>query len=169
VDKICWLRDNVRVGERGSSRVVLIVIGAVVALLIGVAVVIALQPPPVLDPTTPEGAAQGYFQALNDGDGDLVASYLTDDLNDRCADFVRLEDLRRYGESETTAVSIVRTEVDGDDAKVEVAITVTYGGGPFFAGSDTFNETMVMQYQDDRWLISEPAWPWDRYSCESEG
>ena len=150
------------------SRLVLIAIGVSVVVLVGVAVVIALQPPPVLDPATPEGTAQRYFQAVNGGDADLVASYVTDDVNDRCGNFVRLEELRRHDQNETASVSIVRTEIDGDDAEVEVTITVTYGEDPFSAGSDTFDETLVMRYQGDRWLISEPAWPWDRYSCERE-
>lgn len=155
-------------GTGNHSRVVLISIGVVVAVLVGVAVVIALQPPQVFDPATPEGTAQGYFQALHDGDVGLVTSYLTDDLNDRCDTAPYLEDFRRYDQRETTGVSIMSTHIDGDEAEVEVTITVTYGGDPFAAGSDTFDETLVMEHHRDRWLISEPAWPWDRYSCERE-
>ena len=156
-------------GENDRSRVVLISIGVVVAVLVGVAVVIALQPPPVFAPGSPEGTAQGYFQALHDGDDALVTSYLTDDLDDRCDDSLYLEDFRRYEQREATSVSIISTKVDGDEAEVEVTITVTYGEDPFAAGSDTFDETLVMEHHGDRWLISEPAWPWDRYSCEREG
>ncbi|MCL1588179.1 MAG: hypothetical protein M3092_07155 [Actinomycetia bacterium] len=156
-------------GEHDRSRVVLIAIGVVVAVLVGVAVVIAIQPPAVLDPTTPEGTAQGYFQALHDGDDTLLTSYLTDDLKDRCDALAYLEDFGRYEQRETTGVSITSTEIEGDTARVEITITVTYGDGPFAAGSDTFDETLVIEHQGDRWLIAEPAWPWDRYSCEREG
>ena len=155
-------------GENDRSRIVLIAIGVVVTVLIGVAIVIALQPPAVLDPTTPEGTAQGYFQALHDGDDAAVTSYLTDDLIDRCDIYPYLQDVYRYEQREATSVSIVSTEIDGDSARVELVITVTYGDGPFAAGSDTFDETLVMEHQDDRWLIAEPAWPWNRYSCERE-
>jgi len=148
---------------------ILIAIGVVVAVLVIVAVVIALQPPEVLDPATPEGTAQGYFQALHDGDDDLVTSYLTDDLIDRCDAYPYLDDFYRYEQREATSVSIVSTEIDDGEARVELTIAVTYGEGPFDAGSDTFDETLVMEHQGDRWLISEPAWPWDRYSCEREG
>ena len=156
-------------GASDRSRVVLIAIGLVVAVLVGVAVVIALQPPPVFDPATPEGTAQGYFQALHDGDDALVTSYLTDDLIDRCVTYPYLEDFYQYEQRKATSVSIVSTEIDGDSARVELVITVTYGEGPFEAGSETFDETVVMEHQGDRWLISEPAWPWDRHSCEREG
>ena len=156
-------------GENDRSRVVLIAIGSVVAVFVGVAVVIALQPPPVFDPATPEGTAQGYFQALHDGDDAAVTSYLTDELNDRCDNPQHLEEFRRYEQRDATSVSIVSTEIDGEDAEVEVTITVTYGEGPFSAGSDTFREVLLMEHRGDRWLISEPAWPWDRYSCEREG
>ena len=156
-------------GSSNRSRVVLVAIGVVVVVLIGIAVVIALQPPQALDPTTPEGTAQGYFQALHDGDDALVNSYFSDDLKDRCDDALYLDDSGRYAQQETTSVSIVSTNVDGDEAIVELRITVTYGEGPFDSGSDRFDETLVMERQGDRWLISEPAWPWDRYSCEREG
>ena len=156
-------------GANDHSRMVLIAIGVVVAVLIGVAIVIALQPPEVLDPATPDGTAQGYFQALHDGDDALVNSYFTDDLKDRCDDARYLDDFGRYEQRKTTDVSIISTEIDGDEAIVELRITVTYGEGPFDAGSDRFDETLVMEHQGDRWLITEPAWPWDRYSCEREG
>jgi hypothetical protein len=160
-------------GERDRSRLVLIATGVVVAVLVGVAVVIALQPPPVFDPTTPEGTAQGYFQALHDGDDALVISYLTDDLTERgqtiCDDSLNLEDFMSREQREATSVSIISTKIDGDSARVELSITVTYGEGPFDAGTDRFDETLVMEHHADRWLISELAWPWDRYSCEREG
>jgi len=149
--------------------VVLIAIGVVAAVLVGVAILVAVQPPAVLDPATPEGTAQGYFQGLHDGDDALVNSYFTDDLMDRCDDALYHNDFGRYEQRETTSVSITSTEIDGDVAVVEVRITVTYGEGPFNAGSDRFDETLVMERHGDRWLISEPAWPWDRYSCEREG
>ena len=51
---------------KARSNTVLVAIGIVVVLLIGVAVIFALQPPPTFDPGTPEATAQGYFQAISD-------------------------------------------------------------------------------------------------------
>lgn len=42
------------------SRTILIGIGAAVVVLVAIAVVLAIQPPELYDPATPEGAAQGY-------------------------------------------------------------------------------------------------------------
>jgi hypothetical protein len=156
-------------GRHDHSRVILIVIAAVGAVLVGVAVVVALQPPVVLDPTTPEGAAQGYFQALHDGDDDLVLSHLTDDLVSLCHMPEFFEDFGRYGYPDPADVALVSTVIEEDKAVVHVRISVAYGEGPFRGGSDTFDETLVMTHKDDRWLISEPAWPWDRYMCEGVG
>ena len=55
-------------GSATRSRTVLLVVGSLVGLLVAIAVVLALQPPPVFDPSTPEGAAQGYYQGALDGD-----------------------------------------------------------------------------------------------------
>ncbi|MEN8238001.1 MAG: hypothetical protein ABFR53_02240 [Actinomycetota bacterium] len=155
-------------GRWETSRVVLVAIGALVAVLVAVAVVIALQPPEVLDPATPEGTAQGYFQALHDRDGDLITTYLTDDLADRCDSSRYLEEFWRFDDRIASGVSIVSTDIDGDEARMRVTITVTYGDGPFNAGSETIDETLVMQRHGDVWLISEPPWPWDGFVCERE-
>jgi hypothetical protein len=123
--------------------------------------VIALQPPEVLDPSTPEGAAQGYFQAVHDGDGGRIAVYLTQDLNERC-------DLGRYEEGRAASVVILRTDVAGDSATVDVTITVAVGDAPFDVESYSRDERLVMEHDGDRWLISEVPWPWDRYLCDNE-
>ena len=156
-------------GETDRSRVVLIAIGIVVAVLVGVAVVFALQSPEVLDPTTPEGTTQGYFQALQEGDEDLVASYLTDDIRETCDEFSHFGAFNRYPVGESVRVVIVRTDIDDGEAAVEVEIMLTYGEAPFEVDSDRFHETLVMKHSADRWLISEPPWPWDEFTCERDG
>ena len=136
------------------SRRLLVVIGTLVALLIGIAVMFALRPPPQFDVTTPEGTAQGYFQAVLDGDEGLAFGYLTEALGDRC-DTGEM----RHGTPDNARVVITGREVDRAGAEVEVEITETYGEGPFDAGSYTFDETLVMERHGDRWLISEIPWP----------
>ncbi len=136
------------------SRRILVVIGALVAVLIGVAVMLALRPPAEFNPATPEGTAQGYFQAVLDGDEDLAFGYLTEAFGDQCDTGVM-----RHETPNDARVVIIRTEIDGADAELEVEITETYGEGPFNAGSYTFNETLVMERHDDRWLIAEIPWP----------
>ena len=55
---------------------------------------------------------------------------------------------------------------DSELYEVEVEITLTYGEAPFGADSDRVRETLVMKQQGNRWLISEPPWPWDDFMCE---
>ena len=155
-------------GETDRSQVVLIATGIVVAVLVGVAVVLALQSPEILDPTTPEGTAQGYFQALQEGDEDLVAPYFTDEIRQTCDELTHFGAFNRYPAGESARVVIVRTDIDDGEAEVEVEITLTYGEAPFEADSDRLHETLVMKHRGDRWLISEPPWPWDEFTCERE-
>ena len=143
------------------SRRILVVIGALVAVLIGVEVMLALRPPPQFDPTTPKGTAQGYFQAVLDGDEDLAFGDLTEAY--RC-DTGEM----RYVTPDEARVVITRTEVDGADAELEVEITETYGEGPFDAGSYTFHETLVMERHGDRWLIAEIPWPIHIYCLQKD-
>ncbi len=146
------------------SNTALIVIGVVVAVLVVVAVVFAVQPPPTFEPGTPEATAQGYFQAINDGDEDLAETFMTDDLVKDC------DGHYWYYETDTNnRVVITDTAIDGDTAKLDVQITVSYGDGPFGGGSYTEDETVTMERQGDTWLISEPAWPMDRYACGERG
>jgi hypothetical protein len=146
--------------ERGAaSNLVLITIGAATALLVGVSLFLALQPPTQFDPQSPQGTAQGYFQAINDGDDELAESYLTDDLRGCSSEWW-------YNDPESARrVVITETKIDGDTAKVKVDITVTYGDEPFGGGSYDREETMTMQRVGDGWLISKPVWPMDRYPC----
>jgi len=134
-----------------------VVISALVVALIGVAIVLALRPPPQLDPATPEGTAQAYFQAVLAGDEDLAFSHLTEALAERCDPV----EIRRRG-SRQARVVITRSEIDGVGAEVEVEITEIYGEGPFDAGSYTFDETLVMERRGDRWLIAAIR-PWSAF------
>jgi len=150
--------------HRITSNKVLITIGVVISLLVVVAVVFALQPPTQFDPSSPEGTTQGYFQALNDGDKELAESFMTDDLARAC------EGAWWYYETdESSRVLITGTQVTAESAKVQVNITVSYGEGPFGGGSYDEDETVVMERQGEVWLISEPVWPMDRYTCRKEG
>jgi hypothetical protein len=147
--------------ERGTtSNLVLIAIGAAATLLVVVSVFFALQPPTQFDWQSPQGTAQGYFQAINDGDDELAETYTTDDLRTAC------DGEWWYDEVESASrVVITETKIDGDTAKVKVNITVSYGDEPFGGGSYDHEETMTMQRVGDVWLISKPVWPMDRYDC----
>ena len=138
------------------SSIVLMVIGGVALVLIAVAIVIAVQPPQEFDRGTPEGTAQAYFQAILDGDDDLALSYIDEELLTGCSRFEL-----GYVTPDSARVVIANTEIDGDEARVDVVITETWGEGPFDGGSNTFDETLVMTRSGDGWLISRVPWPVD--------
>lgn len=157
------MRHNDTMKPTVGSRTILLGIGSLVGLLIAVAVFFALQPSPTFEPSTPEGAAQGYYQALLDGDADLARSYMTVELQGTCEG-----PFRWYNEEDDTRIVITRTEIEGDRAELDVNITITYGEGPFGGGSYGEDDIVVLERRGNRWLISEPTWPMDRYGCEKD-
>jgi hypothetical protein len=147
--------------ERGAtSTIILVVVGTLVAVLVAVSVFFALQPPTQFDPNSPEGTAQGYFQAIEDGDKNLATNFLTEDLQEFCDGEWRYRDFES-----ASRVVINDTKIDGDTATVKVAITVSYGDDPFGGGSYDHDETIKMVRVGDVWLISTLTWPMDAYPC----
>lgn len=144
------------------SRRALVLLTTLVTTLLGVAVVLALRSPPDFDPLTPEGTAQVYVQAVLDGDEDIAFSVFTETLRDECT----TSEMRRVIPPHARIV-IKKTEIDGADAELELEITETYGEGPFDLGSSySFDETLVMERQGDRWLIAELPWPTHIYCLQ---
>lgn len=142
------------------SRTALLVIGSLVGLLVAVAIVLALQPPRVFDPATPEGTAQGYYQAIVAGDEDRAATYMTRELREACEG-----NFWFYREGEDARIVITDSKIIGDDAELEITIEVSRGEGPFGGGSYDQAATLTMERHGDRWLIAEPTWPMDMYRC----
>ncbi|MCL1601298.1 MAG: hypothetical protein M3112_07160 [Actinomycetia bacterium] len=150
--------------ERGeTSNIILVVVGASVAVLVAVSVFFALRAPTQLDPNSPEGTAQGYFQAIEDRDEDLATSFLTEDLQEFCDGEWQYRDFES-----ANRVVITDTKIDGDTATVSVTITVSYGDDPFGGGSYDQDESIKMARVGDVWLISKLTWPMDAYPCNKE-
>ena len=144
-----------------KSNKVLAGIGAAIALLIIVAVVLAIRPTEVFDPSTPQGAAQGYFNAVIEDDDEVAATYLVEGLYDSCA-----KDKWHYYESENVRITITDTEITNDEAELYVTIEFYYGSGAFGGGGWDQDEVLEMERQGDRWLISELVWPMNEYECD---
>lgn len=146
--------------HKTTSDRVLVAIGVLVALLVVVAVFFAVQPPTQFAADTPEGTAQGYFEAVNDHDQDAAESFMTEELQGNCR-----WDWWFHEENPSSRVVITDTEIGADTARVDVKITASYGEEPFGGSSYDNDETMIMVRHADIWLISEPVWPMDPYSC----
>ena len=141
---------------KGVSRsgLVLGIVGALLAVLVVVAIVLALQPPEQFDPGTPEATVQNYLQAVIDGNQSEVALLMTPEVVERCgADLIQL----RYSPDGFRAV-ILGTEPFGDRTVVQVEIT--QGSGPgLFGDSWAFEEALVVEQDGAEWLIAEAPWP----------
>ena len=137
------------------SRATAVMIGGLVVLLVAVGIMLALREPTEAPPGTPEATAQGYFRAIVDDDRLRAETYLADSLIDRCDGTYRPYEHSGDG----LRVVIVDTVVRQDRATVSVSITERYDEGPFFTDSHTFDEVLMMERADDRWLISQTPWP----------
>jgi hypothetical protein len=135
--------------------IVLGVTGAVVAAVVVVALVLAVQAPNEFDPGTPEAAVSGYFQALIDRNRAEAERFMAPDLVDHCG-----SDLDQVREApDGLRVVIVATERDGDRMLVTVRITERSGPGPLLGDEHTFEETLVLAEVAGDWLIAEVPWP----------
>jgi hypothetical protein len=137
------------------SGIVLGTIGAVVTVMVVVALVLALQPTKEYDPETPEATIQGYFQAVIDRSRIEAERFMTPGLVKRCgADLNQIRDA-----ADSLRVVIVDTEPDGDRMMVRVEITERSASSLILQESYTFRETLVVERVGDVWLIAEAPWP----------
>ena len=136
------------------SGLVLGIVGVLLAVLVVVAIVLALQPPEQFDAGTPEATVQSYLQAVADSDQTAAARLMTPDLAKRCG--ADLSQIRRSPESFRAV--ILDTEPLGDDLIVNIEITEGSGSG-LFGDSWSFDESLILIQTGDEWLIAEAPWP----------
>lgn len=141
--------------DLARSSVVLGAIGAAVAVVVVVGLVLALQPPKQFDPGTPEAAIQGYFQAVVDRSRVDAERFMTPKLVERCgADLNQIRDT-----ADSLRVVIVDTEPDAGRIAVTVEITERSASSVFLGEPNTFSETLVVERVGDGCLIAEAPWP----------
>lgn len=132
---------------------VLIAVGLLVVIAL-VVVVVRNATPEMLDSSTPAGVVQRYAQAVIDDDGVAAGAYLVASPDD-CSYFDRADrDLR---------LSLRSTEISGDRATVRVAVTTSYGDGPFSSSESTSDDTFTLVKSQDGWMIEET--PYEFISC----
>ncbi|MEX2279891.1 MAG: hypothetical protein WEA76_07355 [Acidimicrobiia bacterium] len=140
----------------GPDRVLLIGAMVVAVIVIGAALVaLTRSEPATLDPTTPEGTAQRYVQAILDGDNATAESLLTEE--DCEVGF-------GYYSDQTVRARLVDSTVDGDTATVEVELVFS-GGDPLFGGYGYEDRAQIQLDQvDGTWLVDPDSWPY--FPCE---
>ena len=136
------------------SGLVLGIVGVLLAVLVAVAIVLALQPPDQFDAGTPEATVQDYLQAVIDSDQTAAAGLMTPELVKRCG--TDLSQIRRSPENFRAV--IIDTEPLGDDLIVNIEITEGSGSG-LLGDSWSFDESLILIQVGDEWLIAEAPWP----------
>jgi len=134
------------------GRVLGIVVGGLVAIAVAAAIFAALRPATTWDATTPQGTVQAYLSAVVDGDTAKAATYL--DPNGPCD----VQDLDQAYVVDPRRIDLVSARVDGDAARVEVAVGSSTGGGPL-DGLATENHTFRLTRPGQAWFIVGSPWP----------
>lgn len=140
------------------NRVLVIVVAGVALLAVVAAVVAAGRSQPTFDPSTPEGAVQGYLRAVLEDDEEAAAGYLAADSDCGVADFESAAvDL-------SARVVLRETTVSGEEATVEVEVTYTGGGGPFDTYEWSEDQAFRLVREEGNWVLEGRPWP--LYFCE---
>jgi hypothetical protein len=127
-----------------------------VAVLAGV--LSATRPGPQLPEGSPEAAVRDYVTAVVGGEQETAAALL--DPEGTCTE----EDLQQVGEPSPGRMVLRETQVDGDEAEVQV--DVVHGGeGPFASGEWRDELRFELRRDGDRWVVTGEPWP--MYGCVS--
>jgi hypothetical protein len=111
--------------------------------------------PTALDPSSPEGTAQIYVQAILDGDQSTVRDLL---LEDGC------DVGPRYFGNQTVRARLIDSSVDGDTAVVDIDL-IFGGGDPLFGGYGYEERAQIeLELTDDGWRVDPDSWPY--FPCE---
>ena len=128
-----------------------LVIGVVLAVAVGVAAIVtSLRPETQLDPDTPEGTDQAFFQAIEADDWDGLRALLASPLQATCD----ATELAEFHDDVDRAV-ITTVEQVGSDTLVEVRASRVVVDDPLnpYSYEDTFR--FLVAPEGDRLAISE--------------
>ena len=147
---------------KSSNRLLLwfgAVIGALIALSIILVAVTARQPEKTLPENTPEGTVQRYLLAITNGDYQKAFAYLSQAPQARLNydDWVRQLGNNRPSSSSWKA-SLGKTTVTGNQATVNIVVSVFTPSGPFSDPVRTNNVSFILQKSGDSWLITSPTY-----------
>ena len=138
-----------------------LVIGVVLALAVGIAAIVtSLRPDPELDPNTPEGIVQAFFQAIEGDDWEGLRALLASPLQADC----EATELAEFQDDVDRAV-ITNVEEIGADTLVEVEASRVVVDDPLnpYSYDDTFR--FLVSQEGDRLAVSELPF---QFFCGSE-
>lgn len=132
---------------------------ALVAALIGAAVIGSRRGTATFDEDRPEATVQRYLDALSQSRRVEALATFTDELAARCREQV----VAGYYEAEVGRAVLQSTTIVGSTATVDVAIAQRVGGGPFDLDQSTTRVQFVVEQTDEGWRFADTPWPF--YSC----
>jgi hypothetical protein len=136
-----------------------LVVGIVLALVVAVAAIVtSLRPSPQLDPGTPEGLVQAFFQTVEADEWEGLRALLTRSLQEQCEP----SELAQFRDDVDRAV-ISAVEPAGSETVVEVRVSRVVVDDPLnpYSYDDTFH--FVLAQDDGRLAVSELPW---QFYCE---
>jgi hypothetical protein len=143
-----------------------IVVGIVLLVIVAVVLVLARgQNESYIADDMPDGVTHNYFLAIQRKEFEKAYSYLSDEIEEKpnLDEFIASVDNQNE-----TALKIGAVTIDNNRARVDVAITNYYGGGPFDSGRYTNQETAYLrQDASGNWKIFEFPYPYWGYWHES--
>lgn len=126
----------------------------VIVVVAGIVALAGAGPEP-LDPTTPQGTAQRYAQAVLDNDRAAIEALM---ISENC------QNQGQFFGDDTVRVRLVDTRVTGDRATVDIEISHS-GGGPL-SGYDYREQAQIFLEQTDAgWGVADNSWPY--FFCEA--
>lgn len=143
----------------GSGRRLALVVGVVLVVAVAVAAIVtSLRPSPQLDPATPEGTVQAFFQAVEADDWNGVLTLLSSELQEDC----EASELAQFRDDVDRAV-ISDVEAAGSETIVEVRVTRVVIDDPLnpYSYDDTFH--FVLAQEAGRPVVVELPW---QFFCE---
>ena len=145
--------------EGTSGRSLGLVVGVVLALAVAVAAIAtSMRQSPQLDPNTPEGTVQAFFQGVEADEWEGVRALLSASLQEDC----EASELAQFRDDVDRAV-ISEVEAAGSDTIVEVRVSRVVIDDPFnpYSYDDTFH--FVLAQEDGRLAVAELPW---QFYCE---
>lgn len=142
-------------GPERSKRLLWVLGGLVAVVLVAGAVAGALRGPARLDPDSPEGAVQGYLEAVLDEDYELAAGYFSQDLARECS----ASDFRDAFVDESLTVTLDDVRLGDGRADVRVRFRAMAGDAPLGAPDYSYEENFTVVDEGGAWRLHEEPWP----------
>lgn len=153
------MSDKAAPKDPTNSRALGLVVGIVLALAVAIAAIVtSMRPTAELDPNTPEGTVQAFFEAVEAENWEGLRALLSAPLQEDC----EATELAQFRDDIDRAV-IARVDSTGADTIVEVSVSRVVVDDPLnpYTYDDTFQ--FVLTQEDGRLVVSQLPW---QFFCE---